>query len=108
MRKYQQDICESALFHNTLVCLPTGLGKTLIASVVMYNYSRWFPDGVIVFMAPTRPLVMQQIEACHSVTGIPENMTAHLDGETPKISRRGKVVCSILLLNTHIRIVSNL
>lgn len=29
--------------HNTLVCLPTGLGKTLIAAVVMYNHYRWFP-----------------------------------------------------------------
>ena len=45
MRKYQQDICQQALFSNTLVCLPTGLGKTLIASVVMFNYYRWFPTG---------------------------------------------------------------
>ena len=34
-----------ALFTNTLVALPTGLGKTLTAAVVMYNYFRWFPDG---------------------------------------------------------------
>ena len=25
-RGYQIQICETALFHNTLVCLPTGLG----------------------------------------------------------------------------------
>jgi ERCC4-related helicase len=31
IRKYQRDIVETCLFHNTLVCLPTGLGKTLIA-----------------------------------------------------------------------------
>jgi len=30
------------LFNNTLIVLPTGLGKTFIASVVMLNYSRWF------------------------------------------------------------------
>ncbi len=35
---------EAALLANTLVCLPTGLGKTLIAAVVMYNFSRWFPQ----------------------------------------------------------------
>lgn len=28
-----------------MVVLPTGLGKTLIAAVVMYNYFRWFPEG---------------------------------------------------------------
>jgi len=45
VREYQLDICRKALFLNTLVCLPTGLGKTLIAAVVMYNYYRWFPSG---------------------------------------------------------------
>ena len=45
IRDYQLNICKHALFMNTLVCLPTGLGKTLIAAVVMYNYYRWFPTG---------------------------------------------------------------
>lgn len=31
---------KKAMLHNTLVCLPTGLGKTLIASVVMFNFYR--------------------------------------------------------------------
>ena len=39
-RKYQFDIVEASLYHNTLVCLPTGLGKTFIAAVIMYNYYR--------------------------------------------------------------------
>lgn len=43
-RAYQVSIIEKALLHNTLVCLPTGLGKTLIAAVVMYNFFRWFPQ----------------------------------------------------------------
>ena len=41
--------------------LPTGLGKTFIAAVVMYNFYRWYPQGRIVFMAPTKPLVAQQV-----------------------------------------------
>ncbi|XP_040366586.1 DEAD-box ATP-dependent RNA helicase FANCM isoform X3 [Rosa chinensis] len=45
-RDYQFAITKTALFSNTLVALPTGLGKTLIAAVVMYNYFRWFPDDV--------------------------------------------------------------
>ena len=40
-RKYQYEIVESCLFKNTLVCLPTGLGKTFIAAVVMYNFYRY-------------------------------------------------------------------
>ena len=43
-RAYQVAIVEQALLHNTLVCLPTGLGKTFIAAVVMYNFFRWFPE----------------------------------------------------------------
>ena len=43
-REYQLELIQTALLQNTLVCLPTGLGKTLIAAVVMYNFSRWFPQ----------------------------------------------------------------
>uniref|UniRef100_A0A3P8TME5 Helicase ATP-binding domain-containing protein n=1 Tax=Amphiprion percula TaxID=161767 RepID=A0A3P8TME5_AMPPE len=78
IREYQLKISEAALFQNTLVCLPTGLGKTFIASVVMYNFYRWYPSGKIVFMAPTKPLVAQQIEACYKVMGIPQAHMAEL------------------------------
>lgn len=36
-RDYQFNIAKKCLFHNTLVALPTGLGKTFIAGVVMLN-----------------------------------------------------------------------
>ncbi|OAY65488.1 Fanconi anemia group M protein [Ananas comosus] len=81
LRDYQLSIARSALFSNTLVALPTGLGKTLIAAVVMYNYFRWFPEGKIVFAAPSRPLVMQQIEACHNIVGIPQEWTIDMTGQ---------------------------
>ncbi|KAI9224865.1 hypothetical protein BC828DRAFT_353441 [Blastocladiella britannica] len=72
VRDYQFNIVQKALFHNTLVCIPTGMGKTMIAAVVMVNYFRWFPEGKLLFMAPTRPLANQQQTACTKVTGIPE------------------------------------
>jgi hypothetical protein len=40
VRGYQLSITETGLFDNTLVCLPTGLGKTLIAAVIMCNFYR--------------------------------------------------------------------
>ncbi|RHY70913.1 hypothetical protein DYB30_014058, partial [Aphanomyces astaci] len=80
VRAYQQSISRAALLQNTLVCLPTGLGKTLIAAVVMFNFYRWFPRGKIVFMAPTKPLVSQQIQACHDVMPIPQSDMAELQG----------------------------
>lgn len=33
------------------------------------------------FTAPSRPLVVQQIEACHKVTGIPQHMTIDMTGQ---------------------------
>ncbi|NXP10357.1 FANCM protein, partial [Thinocorus orbignyianus] len=63
LRGYQLRMAQSALLANTLVCLPTGLGKTFVAAVVMYNFYRWFPCGKVLFLAPTKPLVAQQMEA---------------------------------------------
>lgn len=45
LRAYQLNIVQKALFHNVLVALPTGLGKTFIAAVVILNMFRWFPQG---------------------------------------------------------------
>jgi ERCC4-related helicase len=36
--------------------------------------------GKVIFLAPTKPLVTQQINACHSIMGIPEEDIAHLEG----------------------------
>lgn len=80
VRQYQVNICRTALEYNTLVCLPTGLGKTLIAAVLIYNFYKFYPQGKIVFMAPTRPLVFQQIKACKSIMCLPSDDIAHLEG----------------------------
>ena len=80
VRDYQFNIVQKCLFRNTLVCLPTGLGKTFIAAVVMFNFYRWYPNGKVVFLAPTKPLVTQQIEACHNIMGIPQSHLAEMTG----------------------------
>jgi len=103
-RDYQYNIVKNCLFNNTLVALPTGLGKTLIAGVVMLNciFSdtqsaltlsflgldyRWFPEGKVVFVAPTKPLVAQQVNACLETCGIPGRDSVELTGEVPKVQR---------------------
>ncbi|KAG2160089.1 uncharacterized protein EDB93DRAFT_1113395 [Suillus bovinus] len=86
-RDYQFNIVRHCLFDNTLVALPTGLGKTFIAGVVMLNYYRWFPKGKVVFVAPTKPLVAQQIDACHRTCGIPGCDAAELTGNNPRAYR---------------------
>ena len=87
-REYQYKVVSAALFHNTLVILPTGLGKTFIAAVVMYNYCRWYPTGKIIFTAPTKPLVAQQMDACAKVMGIRRTEMCEMTGGVNPEERR--------------------
>ena len=81
IRDYQFSIVKNSLFNNTLVALPTGLGKTFIAATVMMNYYRWTKTAKIVFVAPTKPLVAQQVDACYNIAGIPRSDTTLLTGD---------------------------
>ncbi|HTS33627.1 MAG TPA: helicase-related protein [Thermoplasmata archaeon] len=58
-REYQASVAATAVDANTLVVLPTGLGKTAIALRVVAEYLRRAPTQSVLFLAPTRPLVVQ-------------------------------------------------
>ncbi len=58
-REYQGAIARAAAEHNTLVVLPTGLGKTAIALRVVAEHLLREPRSSILLLAPTRPLVVQ-------------------------------------------------
>jgi ERCC4-related helicase len=58
---FQIDLSRIALDHDTLVVLPTGLGKTVIAGLVAAEVLRRGP-GKVLFLAPTRPLVQQHAD----------------------------------------------
>lgn len=62
-RPYQTDIFNTAVLHNTLVVLPTGLGKTAIAMLAAARRKLNYPNSKILFLAPTKPLVEQQLES---------------------------------------------
>ncbi|KAL1970469.1 hypothetical protein VTN77DRAFT_4113 [Rasamsonia byssochlamydoides] len=87
IRDYQFNIAQKGLFHNLLVALPTGLGKTFIAATIMLNWFRWTRDAQLVFVAPTKPLVAQQISACLEIAGIPRSQTILLTGNVPPGTR---------------------
>jgi len=61
-REYQKAIFETARNNNTLVVLPTGIGKTLIALMLAVERLKKYPTSKILFLAPTRPLVEQHFE----------------------------------------------
>ncbi len=62
VREYQDRIARSALNANTLAVLPTGLGKTVIALLVAQGRLAAAPEGKVLLLAPTRPLVLQHSE----------------------------------------------
>ena len=57
-REYQVSIAKAATWKSTLVVLPTGLGKTVIALLVIAEKLKE-KKGKILFLAPTKPLVLQ-------------------------------------------------
>lgn len=88
-RDYQLDIVQKSLFENLLCAIPTGLGKTFIASTVMLNYFKWVKEMKIIFMAPTKPLVAQQIKAFVQLSGI---SMAYTDIMLDRVKRNRKAI----------------
>jgi len=82
-REYQARISRAAYDKNTLVILPTALGKTVISALlvseVLYNYR----DSRVLVMAPTRPLVLQHRSSFQRMIRLPDDQFALLTGKTP-------------------------
>ncbi|MFX0103837.1 MAG: DEAD/DEAH box helicase [Candidatus Hodarchaeota archaeon] len=87
-RLYQQTIFYKSIEKNTLVVLPTGLGKTLIAAMLSIYKLNEDPNKKIVFLAPTKPLVIQHkntFEDCINVNPDEMNIfTGTVNAETRK------------------------
>jgi ERCC4-related helicase len=80
-RLYQEAIAATAVSHNTLVVLPTGLGKTAIALRVIAEFLLNEPTKSILFLAPTRPLVVQHARSVAASLFAPEPLA--LTGAIP-------------------------
>ncbi|MBU0470708.1 MAG: DEAD/DEAH box helicase [Nanoarchaeota archaeon] len=62
-RLYQQTILGTAAHKNTLVVLPTGLGKTAVAFLLAAQRLHQYPNSKILMLAPTKPLCEQHLES---------------------------------------------
>jgi len=83
-RLFQLDLAANALKSSTLIVVPTGLGKTVIALIVLLAR---LERGRVLFLAPTKPLVEQHASFLHRVlkdSGIVAMMTGEMLPEKRK------------------------
>jgi len=78
-RAYQMSLIDCALNSSTLVVIPTGLGKTIVALIVSVARLGRF-NGKVLMLAPTKPLVEQHTKFFKSVLAIDENEIISLTG----------------------------
>ena len=79
-RIYQEAILATAAKSNTLIVLPTGLGKTNIFLMIAAHRLRQHPDSKILLIGPTKPLIEQYLEVFKKHFEIEEDKIAVLTG----------------------------
>ena len=79
-RAYQEVIAASASDRNTLVVLPTGLGKTIIA-VMVASIKLSDDDAKVLMLAPTKPLVEQHKKTFQEFLDIDDDLMQVMTGE---------------------------
>jgi ERCC4-related helicase len=88
LRFYQKNIAQLAYRRNTMVILPTALGKTVISLLVCADMLYKYRDRRVLIMAPTRPLISQHMKSFSSILKILEEQVAGVTGKTPPEARR--------------------
>jgi Fanconi anemia group M protein len=86
-REYQKMIANSAMTKNTMVILPTALGKTIISLLVCINTLYNNREKRILILAPTRPLVNQHRNSFVSCIKLLDDQIAMVTGKIPPHAR---------------------
>ncbi|SMO84730.1 DEAD/DEAH box helicase [Halorubrum cibi] len=79
-RRYQLQLADAAIDDHTLVCLPTGLGKTTVSLLVTARRLHE-AGGTALFLAPTKPLVQQHAEFYREAMTVPDDEIVVFTGD---------------------------
>jgi Fanconi anemia group M protein len=79
-RRYQVALAETAMADHTLVCLPTGLGKTAVSLLVTAHRLAEY-GGKSLLLAPTKPLVEQHAAFYREALEVPDDEIVVFTGE---------------------------
>ncbi|MCL5408087.1 MAG: DEAD/DEAH box helicase family protein, partial [Candidatus Thermoplasmatota archaeon] len=97
-REYQDNIALKAVEKNTLIVIPTALGKTIIAIIAL---SMLIEDGgKCIFLAPTRPLVHQHAANIRKFINLPEESIVEVTGEIKKSVRKNLYHSARVIVST--------
>jgi Fanconi anemia group M protein len=107
-RKYEINLAKNSLDDSTLIILPTGLGKTVVALLVIAERLKNFPLSKILFLAPTRPLVEQHTAFLKNLLNLEEKSINILTGEVNQKERAKLWKSSNLVVATPQVIVNDL
>ncbi|MBA1341073.1 MAG: 3'-flap repair endonuclease Xpf [ANME-2 cluster archaeon] len=85
-RLYQLNLAAAALKQSTLVVLPTGLGKTIVALIVIANRLHRM-KGKVIILSPTKPLVEQHASFLKKFMTLPPDEIVVFTGSIPPTKR---------------------
>jgi len=85
-RLYQLNLAAAALKQSTLVVLPTGLGKTIVALIVIANRLHAM-SGKVIILSPTKPLVEQHASFLKKFMTLPPDEIVVFTGSIPPAKR---------------------
>ncbi|GAB3415128.1 DEAD/DEAH box helicase [Haloparvum alkalitolerans] len=85
-RRYQLQLADAARNSHTLVCLPTGLGKTTVSLLVTAERLQE-AGGTALFLAPTKPLVQQHADFYREALSIPDDEIVVFTGDVKPADR---------------------
>jgi Fanconi anemia group M protein len=86
-RLYQEAIFAETTMKNTLVVLPTGMGKTNIFLMLAAHRRKLYPGSKILLLGPTKPLIDQYYKVFQKHFDIPEDRMAIMTGHVKPENR---------------------
>ncbi|MFZ3167967.1 MAG: DEAD/DEAH box helicase [Candidatus Methanoperedens sp.] len=96
-RLYQLSLAGEAIKKSSLIVLPTGLGKTIVALLVMVSR---LPKGKVLLLSPTKPLVEQHAAFFKQTLNIPPENVVLFTGNTNPGKRASMYEKAQLVIST--------
>ena len=99
-RQYQNNIINKCKGRNSLIVLPTGLGKTIIGVLLIAKTLEKYPESKVIILAPTRPLVSQHKASCEEFLNINSDLITSFTGKISPEKRILQFKSSKIIVST--------